>query len=525
LVQKGTGIGGTGMTEAAEPQILALGGFTLDLAQGRLVSPAGDVHLRPKALQLLSVLARQGGRVVSKDDLMADVWPDVVVTEDSLTHCVHEIRAALGPDGAGLLRTIPRRGYMLAGPGPGLTFSSRIDIAAEPGSIAVMPFHLVEGLADRDRVLFDGLTHDVISRLARLRAYRVTGRGSVFALREFAEDTMRLRQLLRVAYVVSGRVELQDKGFRLVIDLVRTQDGSLEWVDEVTVEHGGLNTLSAGIAERLVAAIALAVSEAEKRCAMSDRASGQTAWEEFHRGLDKAFRFSPEQMRAALEHFKIATDLDPKFARAHAYASLCNFYFAFTGQLGDREAGAQVALDCASRALEADSLSPVAHWAYGRALWLSGAPDRGRAHVAEAVALCPSFPNAHYMLGFIECYNGDARRALDHLATSERQSPFDPFLASIQLTRATALLRLGESDAAVHWAGLASRHRTTYGQMLYHAALVMEAAGARNAARRVMAELSVREPTYDTSRYFRSLYALPNDIGADFRKAEASLLR
>jgi hypothetical protein len=35
----------------------------------------------------------------------------------------------------------------------------------------------------------------------------------------------------------------------------------------------------------------------------------------------------------------------------------------------------------------------------------------------------------------------------------------------------------------------------------------------------------VREPTYDTSRYFRSLYALPNDIGADFRKAEASLLR
>jgi TolB-like protein len=451
----------------------------------------------------------------------------VIVTEDSLTHCVHEIRAALGPDSAGLLRTIPRRGYMLTGPGLGVTISSDDDVAVIPGSIAVMPFLLQEGLDPRSRLLFDGLTHDVISRLARLRAYRVTGRGSVFALRGFAEDTVRLRQLLRVAYVVSGRVEAQDRGngFRLVIDLVRTADGSLEWVEEVSVTTDALNTLSAVIAERLVSAIAMAVSESEKRRALSDRANGQTAWEEFHRGLDKVFRFNTEQMRGALAHFKAATDLDPKFARAHAYASFCNFYFTFTGQLGERAAGARVALESASLALETDGLSPVAHWAYGRALWLAGDPEQGKAHVAEAIALCPSFPNAHYMLGFIECYHGDARTALKHMATSEAQSPFDPFLASIQLTRATAYLRLGEMAKAVHWAGLASRHRTAYGQMLYHSALVMETAGERNAARRTMAELSVRDPTYDTSRYFGSLYFLPDDIATALRQAQTSLLQ
>lgn len=168
-------------------------------------------------------------------------------------------------------------------------------------------------------------------------------------------------------------------------------------------------------------------------------------------------------------------------------------------------------------------MSPVAHWAHGRALWLSGEPDRGKAHIAEAVGLCPSFPNAHYMLGFIECYHGDAKAALRHLATSEAQSPFDPFLASIQLTRATALLRLGDHESALRCAGQASRHRTAYGQMLYHAALLMEAAGDRPAALQTLADLAVRDPTYDTSRYFGSLYAMPDDIGTGLRRAQTSL--
>jgi DNA-binding winged helix-turn-helix (wHTH) protein/tetratricopeptide (TPR) repeat protein len=509
------------------PQIIALGDFTLDVAQGRLVSPKGEVQLRPKAFRLLAMLAGQRGAVVSKDDLLAEVWPDVIVTEDSLTQCVHEIRTALGPETAGLLRTVPRRGYTLTGPGIGVTMPSEDEVAVSPGSIAVMPFLFPQGLDPHHCLLLDGLTHDVISRLARLRSYRVTGRGSVFALRGFAEDAVRLRRLLRVAYVVSGRVEVREPGrrFRLVIDLVRTADGSLEWVDEVSVASDALHNLSAEIAERLVSAISLAVTESEKRCALSDHGNGQTAWEEFHRGLDKAFRFSLDHMRGALAHFRTATDLDPKFARAHAYASFCNYYFTFTGRLDDRAAGVQAALASASLALEADALSPVAHWAYGRAQWLAGAPEQGKAHIAEAVALCPSFPNAHYMLGFIECYHGDARAALTHMSTSEEQSPFDPFLASIQLTRATAHLRLGDLDEAAHWAGLASRHSTAYGQMLYHAAMILEIAGERNAARRTLAELSVRDPTYDTNRYFGSHGDLPDEIASAFRRARSSLMR
>jgi DNA-binding winged helix-turn-helix (wHTH) protein/tetratricopeptide (TPR) repeat protein len=516
------------MMAAIEPQVFALGDFTLDVAQGRLLSPQGDVPLRPKAMRLLSVLAQGGGQLVTKDELLGEVWPDVFVTEDSLTQCVHEVREALGPEGASLLKTVPRRGYRLDGLGvvaltdPDVETGNSARVAQ--GTIAVMPFTLPEGTDPAVRVLFDGLVHDVISRLARLRAYRVTGRGSVFALRSFAGDALRLRQLLRVAHVVSGRVIAQGAtSFRLVIDLVRSRDGSLEWVEEVPVTLGALNQASAVIADRLVQAIALAVTEAEKRQALADPGTAPDAWVEFHRGLDRAFRFTPDDMRGALEHFRVATRLEPRFARAHAYQSFCTFYFAFTGQLGDRAGGAKIALHSANAALEADPLSPVAHWAFGRAKWLVGDPEAGLSHVGQAVALCPSFPNAHYMLGFIECFNGDPGTALRHMETSEEQSPFDPFVASIQLTRATALVRLGEMDLAAYWAERATTHRTAYSQMHYHAAIILQATGRREAAAAVLAKLAARDPGYDGSRYFLSFHAMAEDLAPVLNCAQAEL--
>jgi tetratricopeptide (TPR) repeat protein len=328
-----------------------------------------------------------------------------------------------------------------------------------------------------------------------------------------------------VAYVVSGRViALSGQGaFRLVVDVVRTSDGSLEWVDEVPVDLSEMNLLSTAIADRLVLAISLAVSEAEKRRILASSQSSIGAWELFHRGLDSAFRFTSDGMRRALGLLTAATEIDPKFARAHAYASFCNFYFAFTGQLGDRPSGARLALDAAGRAMDADALNPVAQWAYGRALWLSGEPAQAKAHVEQAVDLCPNFPNAHYMLGFLECYHGDAAEALRHLAVSEAQSPFDPFLASIQLTRATALLRLGEAEAAADWAARAVLHPTAYGQMIYHAALVLDAAGQPLAARETMSKLSLRDPGYDHRGYLGSLCGVPDDLMSGLAQSQLRL--
>ena len=109
-------IGSASMRGDGELQV-RFNGYTLDLEKARLFNGMAEVALRPKSLFLLIYLVRAGGRVVSKHELLSALWPDVTVTEDSLIQCVHEVRQALGPSAAILLRTVPRRGYLFdAGP-------------------------------------------------------------------------------------------------------------------------------------------------------------------------------------------------------------------------------------------------------------------------------------------------------------------------------------------------------------------------------------------------------------------------
>ncbi len=101
-------------TDLRRPAQLALGGYVLDLARGELLDARGEPStLRAQSLALLCVLGERAGEVVSKDELMRRVWGNVVVTEDSLVQAVGDIRRLLGDSGHRVVRTVPRRGYML----------------------------------------------------------------------------------------------------------------------------------------------------------------------------------------------------------------------------------------------------------------------------------------------------------------------------------------------------------------------------------------------------------------------------
>lgn len=97
-----------------DPLRIRFGDFVLNRVRGCIEDGTGSERfLRPKSYRALEVLCERRGMLVSKDDLVGEVWPDVFVSDDSLAHCVSDIRRVLGPNGAKLLRTVPRRGYML----------------------------------------------------------------------------------------------------------------------------------------------------------------------------------------------------------------------------------------------------------------------------------------------------------------------------------------------------------------------------------------------------------------------------
>jgi adenylate cyclase len=87
--------------------------YILDLVRGCLLLEGEEITLRPKTFFVLRYLTENAGRLVSKDDLFAAVWPNVAITDDVLVQSIGELRRALGEDGPRLVRTVPKRGYRL----------------------------------------------------------------------------------------------------------------------------------------------------------------------------------------------------------------------------------------------------------------------------------------------------------------------------------------------------------------------------------------------------------------------------
>jgi len=100
-----------GSAAQTEPKRLRFDRYVLDLRRGCLLLDGSEIALRPKTFAVLHYLAENSGRLVSKDELFAAVWPNLAITDDALVQSIGELRRALGDDGPRLIRTVPRRGY------------------------------------------------------------------------------------------------------------------------------------------------------------------------------------------------------------------------------------------------------------------------------------------------------------------------------------------------------------------------------------------------------------------------------
>ena len=87
--------------------------FSLDFARGCVRAGEQDIDLRPKSFEVLCYLVRNAGRLVAKQELLDAIWPNVIVTGDSISQCIRELRAKLGDRNHSLIKTVSRRGYLL----------------------------------------------------------------------------------------------------------------------------------------------------------------------------------------------------------------------------------------------------------------------------------------------------------------------------------------------------------------------------------------------------------------------------
>src|SRR6185312_15374562 len=187
--------GGSAM-QPGNSRLLCFEGFTLDLKRGCLRREGGEIELRPKSFELLRYLAENAGRLVPKDELIQVVWPSVAVADESLARCVSDVRHALGDAEQRIIKTVARRGYLLAATvselavpiSPELTpLEKPAPALPDKPSIAVLPFENLS--ADPEQEYFaDGVVEEIITALSRMRWLFVIAGHSSFTYKNRAVE-------------------------------------------------------------------------------------------------------------------------------------------------------------------------------------------------------------------------------------------------------------------------------------------------------------------------------------------------
>ena len=320
--------------------------------------------------------------------MLGAVWPDVTVTEESLTQCVSEVRQALGDSDQRIIKTVPRRGYLFAiavegADSPADQPRERADEAApthqignpmlEGPSIAVLPFSNLSGDPNQE-YLSDGITEDVISGLSRFSDLSVIARNSSFSYKGRSVDVREAGHQLGVRYLVEGSVRRFDDRIRITAQLVDAQSGVQRWGERFDRALGDVFSVQDEITRSIVAIVVAHLSNAEIERVSRKPAGSWTAYDLTLRGdraqtlaeqywdakyVYEARRLYSEALRIDPENSKICAKLGHTYVRAYADPTSPDL-----GSQADLEHG----FNFARQAVGLDPNAPLARaqlgWAY-----------------------------------------------------------------------------------------------------------------------------------------------------------------
>ena len=234
------------------PASVDFGHFSIFPHRRQLLADGRPITLGGRAFDVLLALIEASGAVVSKDDLLNQVWQGRIVEENRLAGEIVALRKAFGPDRE-LIRTVAGRGYQFTGEirvrpaGTGEREAPDIVAAAaesprasgshpatlplpDKPSIAVLPFQNMSG--DPEQEYFaDGMVEEIITALSRIKWLFVIARNSSFAYKGHTVDVKQVGRELGVRYVLEGSVRKAAGRVRITGQLIDATNGAHLWAD------------------------------------------------------------------------------------------------------------------------------------------------------------------------------------------------------------------------------------------------------------------------------------------------------
>jgi TolB-like protein len=405
---------------------------TLDLGHGSLRDASGVIELRSKSFEVLRYLVLNAGRLVTKEELLQAMWPNVTVSDESLTRCISDIRHALQDRDSRFIKTVPRRGYRFEAPvsvsgkpaanGPP-TVGANLPNPEGP-SIAVLPFENISADSEQD-YFADGMVEEITIALSRFKWLFVISRNSSFMYKRKLIDIKQVGRELGVRYILQGSVRKVGSYIRISGQLIEAATGSHLWANTF---DGGLQDvfeLQDNVTRSVVGAIAPRLIKAEIEFARRKPSGTWSSYDRYLRGVALVHQSTPAGLSEATEQFRLAIALDPDFASAHAMAA-CSLTRKFVYGQVITEAERSVALQLAARAAELGSEDETALACCGYVCaFLNDDFERASVLAERAIELNPNLSLAWAVHGWADVWLGEAERARTAFDRAIRLNPLD----------------------------------------------------------------------------------------------------
>ncbi|MDH5196798.1 MAG: protein kinase [Gemmatimonadota bacterium] len=313
-------------------------------------------------------------------------------------------------------------------------------------SIAVLPF--VNMSADAENEYFsDGIAEEIINALSKIQALQVAARTSSFAFKGKSEDIGAIGRKLKVATILEGSVRKAGNKLRVTAQLINVADGYQLWSERYDRQLEDVFAIQDEIAENIVKALRVVLSEDEKRAIERAPTENVQAYEYYLRGRQYFHQWSRTGIQFARRMFERAIELDPKFATAFAgIADCCAFLYMYWDGSKANLDGA----DSASQtALQLDADLAEAHASRGFALTLNRRYDEAKAEFETALRLNPKLYEAHYLYARACVQEGKFEDAATHFEAAAKTRPEDYQSLFLMSSPLRALGRTQDADDAM----------------------------------------------------------------------------
>lgn len=449
--------------------------------------------IEPRKMELLCVLARRAGQLVTTEELLDSVWRGMVVTQSSVYQSVASLRRLLGDesDRPIYIETISRKGYRLIAPveappppappetasaanstpararpellswprwswlrwlaagmvialGATLWFTRWLPSSAAPVSIAVAPFaDLSESGAEQ--LFADGFSEAVLECLSRVPRLQVVARNSSFSERSGTLDAAEFGRRLNATHVLEGSIRRSDSAISVSAWLTDVAAGRRVWSREFDRRTPQSSGLQVQVAREVAAKLGVLPAAQGARILPESSNVNLDAYELYLLGNANMIRRTPEGIARARDYFRTAVDMDPQFAAA--YVGLAryhiNSYYYASLPLRDATARAQPLLD---RALTLDPLLPEAHATQGLLRIELVELAQAEVDLRRAISLNPNYADAWLYLGMAAASDGRPLDALEHYRNALRLDPLNFILVTRMGLEAGSAGKFAESE-------------------------------------------------------------------------------